>query len=339
MIDLGNLGGSSAQAFGLSSTGQAVGAATTPFGYSNAFTSSGAGVRDLTIGTSASEGIASGVNSSGQVAGTQYIGGQAFAAVWTDGAAQSISGAGSFALAINDGGQVAGALTSNGQGHAFVTSGNGIQDLGTLPGGDWTAAYAINAAGDVAGYGSVGTAFRAFSWSAQAGYSQLGTLGGANSYAHGINAAGTVVGSAQTVGGTLHASQWQGSGPIDLGTLGGSSSYAYGINDSGNIVGFSWDSDGNLHAFLFENGVMYDLNGLIDPASGWVLNQAFAINASGQIVGSGLLNGIEHAFRLDSQAGAASFSGEAVVPEPATWGFLGSGILLLLHRHRRTRAT
>jgi probable HAF family extracellular repeat protein len=232
---------------------------------------------------------------------------------------------GSFALAINDGGRVAGALTSNGQGHAFVTSGNGIQDLGTLPGGDWTAAYAINPAGDVAGYGSVGTAFRAFSWSAEAGYSQLGTLGGANSYAHGINSSGTVVGSAQTAGGTLHASVWQSGGLLDLGTLGGGSSYAYGINDSGRIVGFSWDSDGSLHAFLFENGVMYDLNGLIDPASGWVLNQAFAINASGQIVGSGLLNGIEHAFRLDHSTGVGDVSGQAVVPEPATWMLLLAG--------------
>ena len=161
VTDLGNLGGSSTQAFGLSSTGQAVGAASTPFGYSHAFTSSGSGVRDLTIGATASEGIASGVNSSGQIAGTQYIGGQAYATVWTSGAAQSISGAGSYALAINDGGQVAGALTFNGQGHAFVTSGNSTQDLGTLPGADWTAAYAINSGGDVAGYGSVGTGFRA----------------------------------------------------------------------------------------------------------------------------------------------------------------------------------
>ncbi len=43
---------------------------------------------------------------------------------------------------------------------------------------------------------------------------------------------------------------------------------------------------------------MDNLNSEIDPNSGWDLTEAININDSGQIVGSGWINGEEHAFRL-----------------------------------------
>ena len=43
---------------------------------------------------------------------------------------------------------------------------------------------------------------------------------------------------------------------------------------------------------------MADLNDLISPASGWVLVEATAINASGEIVGTGRINNETHAFLL-----------------------------------------
>jgi hypothetical protein len=43
---------------------------------------------------------------------------------------------------------------------------------------------------------------------------------------------------------------------------------------------------------------MKDLNKLIPSGSGWVLEQAFAINNAGQIVGTGTINGKEHGFLL-----------------------------------------
>lgn len=49
-------------------------------------------------------------------------------------------------------------------------------------------------------------------------------------------------------------------------------------------------------AFLYSNGLMSDLNNLIDPGSGWTLTGAYGINDSGQIVGSGLINDQQHAF-------------------------------------------
>ena len=313
VVDLGSLGGSSAEAFGLNASGQAVGAVTTPFGDVRAFSSSGSGMSNLF------EGQAAGVNTSGQIAGTQYIGGDPYATLGSNGTAQSI--AGGYAMAVDDAGDVAGMLAN---GHAFRTSNGSIDDLGTLPGGAWTAAYAMNSAGEIAGYGDIGGGtFRGFIWSPGGGYQVLGTLGGMNSYAMAISATGEIAGSAQLANGTIHAFVFNGGTLTDLGTLGGSS-YAYGVNDAGEVVGYSMVG-GVDHAFVFVDGTMIDLNSLI-PA-GWILTEAYAINYSGQIVGSGILNGVEHAFRLDPIGGAA-----VTAPEPAAWQLAGIGAAILIFR-------
>ena len=43
---------------------------------------------------------------------------------------------------------------------------------------------------------------------------------------------------------------------------------------------------------------MVDLNALLPAGSGWVLSEARAINAKGQIAGNGTLHGRPHAFLL-----------------------------------------
>ena len=266
---------------------------------------------------------ASALNSEGIIAGTQYVNGEAYATRWVHGSPQILGGAGSYATGINEGGQITGMTTVNGQGHAFVTTpGGAILDMGVPAGGSWSSGYGVNASGQVAGYGLTGGHLRAFVWSAQTGYVTIGTFGGQNSYAMALNDAGVVAGHAQTSSGYLHAFTSSGAALHDLGTLGGGSSYAYGINPQGDVVGSSWLAGGSTtHAFLYE-GVMLDLNSLIDPTSGWVLTQAYAINANGQIAGSGLFQGVEHGFRLDLMPGQISGSSEvslAEVPEPSTW--------------------
>ena len=49
----------------------------------------------------------------------------------------------------------------------------------------------------------------------------------------------------------------------------------YGMNADGVMVGIMWDDEGVEHAFVFDTdrGVQ-DLNDLIDPSLGWVLNFA-----------------------------------------------------------------
>lgn len=73
---------------------------------------------------------------------------------------------------------------------------------------------------------------------------------------------------------------------------------ACAVNDLDQVVGRSRYSD-QMHAWLWENGNTVDLNDLIDPNSGWVLNIASDINNNGQIVGCGTLNGVYyHQFLL-----------------------------------------
>ncbi|MBZ5603194.1 MAG: HAF repeat-containing protein [Acidobacteriia bacterium] len=335
--DLGSLGGSAAQVFGLNASGAAVGSASTVFGYTHAFSNFGSGLVDLTLNTGAGGGSASGINDSGQVVGTQYVTGQAIATVWTNGAPQAISGAGSFGMGINDSGTTTGMLAD---GHAFSESNGSVTDIGTRA-GNWSAGYSINNSGQIAGYGeSSPGVFRGFVWTPSAGFVQLGTLGGAGSYAMAINDAGQVAGNAQNAGGSSHAFLWSGGVMLDLGTLGGSS-YGYGINAAGDVVGYSY-VNGVQHAFLYEDGVMFDLNNLVDPSSGWSLSAAYAINGSGQIAGSGMFNGVEHAFRLDYVAGytdVAPVSAQTGIatPEPATWLIAAIGLGLIVSSKLRIR--
>ena len=86
---------------------------------------------------------------------------------------------------------------------------------------------------------------------------------------------------------------------VDLGALGGSSSYGSAINNSGTVVGLSTIRNGSYHAFISTNGgKMLDLNTMIPPRTGWVLEDGAAINDAGQIAGYGTLRGALHAFLL-----------------------------------------
>jgi probable HAF family extracellular repeat protein len=111
----------------------------------------------------------------------------------------------------------------------------------------------------------------------------------------------------------------------DLGTLGGSSS-ANDINNKGQIVGLFYNADiSTWHAFLFENSTMTDLNDLIAPLSGWVLEDARSINEVGQIVGYGTnSNGYGRAFLLTP------------IPEPSTLSLL-SIIFIGIHIYVRRK--
>jgi probable HAF family extracellular repeat protein len=73
-----------------------------------------------------------------------------------------------------------------------------------------------------------------------------------------------------------------------------------GINNAGQVVG-SYSNSVTIvsHAYLYSAGQFTDLNSLIPPGSGWVLNSSAAINDAGQIVGDGTYNGqISQAYLL-----------------------------------------
>src|SRR5215467_8376754 len=100
---------------------------------------------------------------------------------------------------VNAAGQAAG---ESGQPHGaethafFWQKSGGIRDIGTLPGGDYSAAFDINDSGVVVGTSNTADNTRAFSWSVAAGLRDLGTLPGADaSSASAINNAGQIAGS------------------------------------------------------------------------------------------------------------------------------------------------
>jgi probable HAF family extracellular repeat protein len=342
LADLGTLGGAYTMGTGLNASGQAVGTGLTSNGYMHAFSSSGSGLTDLTGSSSGNEGEAAAINNAGKIAGTQYIGGQTYATVWNKGVATTVGDAGSFALAINSSGDVAGMLVNNGQGNAFASSNGTVIDLGAFAGSSWSSAYALNDSGQAAGYGMVSNGvFRDFVWTPGQGYAALGTLGGVSSYAMAINNAGIVAGSSQISNGYSHAFVSTGTSLHDLGTLGGGSSYGYGINNLGNVVGYSWTSgNASMDGFLEEGGVMWDINSLLVDAPGWVVTQLYAINDSNQVVGVGVLNGVEHAVLLTDPppvAAPAPDPNTSSTPEQAVWIYTLSGLATILFASRLRR--
>jgi len=281
LFDLGTLGGTASFAYGANGLGQVVGEASTgildPAGYeiSRAFR---AEVRDgavvLTdLGTLGGRfSMARGVNSLGQVVGT----------------AQNAAGAY----------------------RAFRTAPGGtidaLADLGTLGGAESVAA-AVNDAGQAAGWAQNALyrfrAFRTAPGGKITASGDLGTLGGPQSYALGINATGHVVGQADrsaldSSGNPLFQAFLHDGAMRALGTLGGGRSSAAGINAADHVVGWSDTAAGAFHAFLWRDGVMRDLNKLVEGRTGWELLAANGINDQGCIVGYGAKSGAIRAFLL-----------------------------------------
>jgi len=172
-------------------------------------------------------------------------------------------------------------------------------------------------------YTAGNAATHAFLYNRSGSMQDLGTLGGLSSSANGINNSAQVVGYSLTASGYQHAFLCNGSGPMqDLGELVEgqySISDATSINNSGLIVGWALTASGDDHAFLYSGGSLTDLNSLIDPVSGWTLQQANAINNNGQIVGYGRNAAWQsHAFLLTP------------TPEPSALVLLGMGAFALL---------
>ena len=230
--------------------------------------------------------------------------------------------------------------TGDGAMHAFRTAANqpinpAADDLGTL-GGTSSRAYGINDSGQVVGWAYTvagdGHAFRTAPTCPSIPRPTTSARSAEQGAAlwHQRQRAGRGVGQyyqRRSRRPCRHAFRTAPNQPInsatdDLGTLGGLVSVAFGINDSGQVVGWSYATMdyGDQHAFLYAgNGPMQDLNDFIDPASGWILNYAFAINDVGQIVGAGSSpSGQEHAFRLDP------------IPEPSAFALFCIGAVSLL---------
>jgi probable HAF family extracellular repeat protein len=220
MRDLGTLGGTASEAFGINRSGQITGFAFTSADDIHAFLYSTGTMTDIGVllsGLPFSYGY--GVNSSGHVAGTAYN-------------------------------------SSYNVEHAFFYNGVTAADIGSL-GRQGASALAINNNDQVVGYATTSSqVVHAFRY-AGGQMNDLGTLGGNESYAVGINNSNVVVGGSNfdpTSTGT-HAFILPASSMIDLNTqLDGSGAgwtlvEARAINDAGLIVGTGVYAGAN-HAFL-----------------------------------------------------------------------------------------
>lgn len=329
VTDLGAFAEPTSQARALNDAGQVVGTGRYPYLYSDGT------LTNLGASSGASAGSAWAINNASQVAGFTRINGSPLHAFLYDHGTLTdlhplLSNSTSHAYGINAAGKVVGDFGSSSvPTNAFLYANGTVTDLGNL-GRQQATAYDINASDQIVGQSVTADGDpHAFLYE-NGSMTDLGTLGGNASVARAINDAGSVVGQADLpTSGSRHAFLYADHHMTDLGSLvPGADSFALGIGESGQIVGWSETTPGTLqlHAILYSADTMTDLNSLISPSSGWTLNFAYSINASGQIAGVGTFNGSENRGFLLTPT-----------PEPATLSLVPFALLPLITRRSSRR--
>ncbi|MCP4580673.1 MAG: DUF3466 family protein [candidate division Zixibacteria bacterium] len=90
-----------------------------------------------------------------------------------------------------------------------------------------------------------------------------------------------------------------------------------GLNNNGQVIGWMKTSlsGGNSRAFIWEDSVLTNLNSLIPPGSGWVIETASEITDDGKIVGTGEApNGETHGYMLIPEVTGISESEQQSLP-------------------------
>jgi len=245
--------------------------------------------------------IGFGLNDKGQVVGQQDIQSpnplqpppQAFLYNYSDNKTIDIDNVSerlSAAYSINNAGQVTGALSTGicpipvpfpptclGNTHAFLYTGAGLADIGTL-GGTISEGMSINNVGEIAGISTVANGATHLFLYTQGRMHDLGAPAGQTVASAALNDRGEILAS------TL------GSGGV------GSSYYLYrnhtffklpfpvsGINNSAEIVGAKAAATAFSRAYLYFRGISIDLNELVDPSLPLLLG-ASHISNKGKIV-------------------------------------------------------
>jgi len=308
--DLGSFGGSLAEGLGLNSAGHVVGYSYTVgnLGAHAFFYPGSNALIDLdTLGGSVS--VAMSINDAGQIVGYSNLEGDLVTEPFlyennlmtTLG---SLGGNYGTAVAINQSGEITGfSNNSDGNSRAYRYSNDTMTDLGTL-GGSYSVGFDLNNSGMVIGESTtIDEETHAFAC-VGTNMVDLGTFGGTYSSAVDVNNAGQVIGIANTTDDMqTHGFIYSGGTLTDLGHLGGDYSDARAINDLGQVVGSSDNAESRARAFIWQDGVMTDLNTLLPPGSGWVLEDAGFINNAGRIVGTGRYLGSFKPYILDLGSG------------------------------------
>jgi probable HAF family extracellular repeat protein len=321
IAEIPSLGGNQIFIEDINDDGVAVGAASTAGGSVHAirYTDSG-GVQDLgALGGFGARSLATAIASDGAIGGAaDHADGTAvlFGHRFTAAAGRTeICPASCAVWDLNARGQVVGLLPGRDTTvwQAFLYSpGDGLRALGTL-GGQRSSAGGISDAGVVVGNaqaatsaaGDIGHAFIYDSRQEGAAMRDLNVVADARGWllqtANDVNEA-FIVGYGRRSGATrAYRIDLATHAVHDLGTIpGGGDSFAWGVDRHGDVVGWVKDELGRKTAFVYAVGLggIRRLADFVDPALGWELAEAKAINAHGMIVGTGTRHGEPRGFKL-----------------------------------------
>ena len=240
---------------------------------------------------------------------------QVHAVVWRNGAIQdlgTLGGPDSVAWFVNKRGQIAGQSYINSIPNSttgvpttdpfFIGEDGKMEDISNTFGGTTSYLAGLNSRGQLAGTLTLpgDVTYHPFLWN-QGMTTDLGTFGADCGEASAINDAGEVAGWACSST-AIFAFLWKNGTLMNLGTVDGDDcSVGNATNSRGDVVGESSPSCFDLapeEAFLWQSGgPAVDLNALIQPGTGLILQGGFSINDRGEIAGDSLAsNGDHHAF-------------------------------------------
>ena len=279
-----------------------------------------------------------GVNSSGQVTGylQATVGSPLHAFIYSDGVLTDITpgdSRSSFGQGINDRGQIVGYFnggspTFNSQ--AFLYENGTFSNLNTVPDHPFNEAYGISQNGLITGRSGTLATAHAFLYQ-DGNMTDLDPLGSSPSVGYAVNDSGEVAGAMGPLNSQRRAILYRDGQIVDLasgvqltceGPMDAPFGEAHGINDFGQVVGQLCSSN---YAFIYDNGVIQNLNDLINPSLGVILDTAYGINDHGQIVASGrTIN--------TGSAGQAFLLTPVAVPEPSILALVGVPLLALTIR-------
>ena len=158
-----------------------------------------------------------------------------------------------------------------------------LRDLGTLPGHEESDAFGINDAGVVVGWSFRNGEAKAVQWDAAGVVEALpGLAGYPVSRATAIHASGAVAGVRMDASSRVEGALWTEDGVAVIRDLGIGGVEPSAVDRLRRVVGSA-----SGRAFLWATNQTHDLNTLVPPGSGWLLQAALAMNDAGQIVGVG----------------------------------------------------
>ena len=333
--DLGNLGGPSSTAQGVSIGPDVVGTSSTATGQQHAFVSFGGGQplfdisaqpgapaqstgsaindTDMVVGSLPQPDGSSHVFSRTDATGVVNLGPVGDNSVATD----TFAFQGAYGYAVNNSGQIAGVNTDAGQFRGFLyTPGTGFEDIGSLDGlSSWL--FGLSDSGAAVGAslvpGAPTTGFERFGHAVL--FNAATELVDLNNYvdptsgltltlANGISG-NYIVGGADLTGTALPFRLNTSTGTVDHFNGGWQgSSVATSVNSMGDTVGWGFMAAGDTQqsAFIYTDQLGFkNLNDVINPSLGWNLQVATGINERDDVVGWGYHNGASqrlHAPRL-----------------------------------------